>query len=523
MYLQDKTGNKFNDTAGNTQDDNRDNNFDDTQDDKLGEKCAVFGVYGKDMDVSRLTFFGLFALQHRGQESAGMAVSDGTTIKLHKDMGLVSQVFTEEIIESLKGHISIGHNRYSTCKNSTVEHAQPFISSDNSIALVHNGNLPSVDLLKQFLTSKGISAENHSDSCLMKMAIHWHMKQNDSFETAVKKAYPLFTGAFSALISTKDTIIAIRDSHGIRPLSLAKLNGGYIFSSETCAFGPMGAELIREVAPGEMVVIDENGLRSEKLAEPNQKLDIFEFIYFARHDSVMLGKLIYDVRKNFGRQLAKEWSEAAIEVDVVVPVPETSQPMAIGFSQQSGVPYEMGLQKNRYIQRTFINPDQKMRAQGVKMKLMPLPEVIKGKRVAVMDDSIVRGTTSREVVKMLFEAGAKEVHFLVSSAPIRFPDFYGIDIPNQKDLLAFNRSVEEMREYLGATSLHFLSVNGMLEATGLPESNFNTSCFTGTYPIDIAERALEFFHPTEPIFADEAPHETRAIKKAEEKKTETVA
>ncbi len=483
--------------------------------DKLGEKCAVFGVYGKDMDVSRLTFFGLFALQHRGQESSGMAVSDGETIKIHKDMGLVAQVFNEELIESMKGHISIGHNRYSTSKTSTVAHAQPFISADNSIALVHNGNLPSTEVLKDFLMSKGVIAEGHSDSCLMKMAIHWYIKQGDKFEVAVKKAYPLFTGAFSALIMTKDTMIAIRDSNGIRPLSLAKLNGGYIFSSETCAFGPMGAKFIREVLPGEMVVLDEQGLRSEQLAEPNQKLDIFEFVYFARHDSTMLGKLIYDVRKNFGRQLAKEWGLVAGDIDIVIPVPETSQPMAIGFSQQSGVPYEMGLQKNRYIQRTFINPDQKMRQQGVKMKMMPLPEVIAGKRVAVIDDSIVRGTTSREVVKMLFDAGAKEVHFLSSSAPIRFPDFYGIDIPDQKLLLAFNKSVEEMREYLGATSLHFLSVKGMIDATGLDASQLNTSCFTGTYPIDIKERALEFYHPTEPIFPESAPHETVAIKKVE--------
>jgi amidophosphoribosyltransferase len=231
----------------------------------------------------------------------------------------------------------------------------------------------------------------------------------------------------------------------------------------------------------------------------------------------MLGKLIYDVRKNFGRQLAKEWGLGSKDIDVVIAVPETSQPMAIGFSQETGVPYEMGLQKNRYIQRTFINPDQKMRQQGVKMKMMPLPEVIAGKRVAVIDDSIVRGTTSREVVRMLFEAGAKEVHFLASSAPIRFPDFYGIDIPNQKDLLAFNKSVEEMREYLGSTSLHFLSVKGMIEATGLDASLLNTSCFTGTYPVDIHERAFEFCHPTEPIFADTAPHETVAIKRPEEK------
>src|SRR3989344_2707163 len=408
-----------------------------------GEKCAVFGIYDKGVDVSRTAFFGLFALQHRGQESSGIAVSDGERIASHKNIGLVTQVFTEGSIEALSGHIAIGHNRYSTSKSSSLEYAQPFIA-DNRIALAHNGNLPSTTALKSFLKFKGIPTEAASDSRLMVDALGWHLKRGLGIEEAMRQCFPLY---------------------------------------------PIGATFIREVAPGEMLIVDEEGLRSVELAPPNQKLDIFEFIYFARHDSELLGKSVYDVRKNFGKHLARE---CKLEADVVVPVPETSIPMAVGFAQESGIPYEMGLTKNRYIQRTFIEPDQRLREQGVKMKLTPLPHVLSGKRVVVIDDSIVRGTTSRQVVQLLFEAGAKEVHFLVSSPPIRFPDFYGIDISKQDELLAFNRSVEEMRAYLGATSLYFLSIPGMIEATGIPGERFNTSCFTGTYPIDLKERSREF-------------------------------
>ena len=453
-----------------------------------GEKCAVFGIYDKGVDVSRTAFFGLFALQHRGQESSGIAVSDGERIASHKNIGLVTQVFTEGSIEALSGHIAIGHNRYSTSKSSSLEYAQPFIA-DNRIALAHNGNLPSTTALKSLLKFKGIPTEAASDSRLMVDALGWHLKRGLGIEEAMRQCFPLFTGAFSIVAMTKDSLIAARDAYGIRPLVLGKLNGGYVVASETCALYPIGATFIREVAPGEMLIVDEEGLRSVELAPPNQKLDIFEFIYFARHDSELLGKSVYDVRKNFGKHLARE---CKLEADVVVPVPETSIPMAVGFAQESGIPYEMGLTKNRYIQRTFIEPDQRLREQGVKMKLTPLPHVLSGKRVVVIDDSIVRGTTSRQVVQLLFEAGAKEVHFLVSSPPIRFPDFYGIDISKQDELLAFNRSVEEMRAYLGATSLYFLSIPGMIEATGIPGERFNTSCFTGTYPIDLKERSREF-------------------------------
>lgn len=454
----------------------------------LGEKCGVFGVYGKGFDVARITFFGLFALQHRGQESSGIASSDGKHIESHKGMGLVSQVFAEDDIKKLSGHIAIGHNRYSTAGGSHVDQAQPTIVGDWSIALAHNGNLPSTVALETFLRDRKIETNGLSDSRMIALAISALVDESASLEDAIKKTYPLMTGAFSILIMSKDKLIAIRDKCGIRPLSIATLNGGYVFSSETCAFQTVGADFFRDVNPGEMVVVDANGLRSEQVVKPNPKLDIFEFVYFARPDSHLLGKSVYSVRRNFGVQLAKEYP---LRADVIIPVPETAIPVAIGYANESGIPLEMGITKNRYIHRTFIEPEQHLRDQGVKAKLSPIIETIKGKRVAIVDDSIVRGTTSRKIVEMLFGAGAKEVHFLVSSPPIMFPDFYGIDTPKQKNLLASDKSIPEMKAYLGATSLNFLSYQGMIEATGIPEAQFSTSCFTGEYPIDIRERRKE--------------------------------
>lgn len=459
--------------------------------DAFGEKCAVFGVYGEGMDVARLCYFGLFALQHRGQESSGIATADGATIRCHKDMGLVSHVFSEEAIETLKGYMAIGHNRYSTSGGSTAEHAQPLVL-ENMLAFAHNGNLPSTTALSNFLTEKGIESHGYSDSCLMAKAILWHLKQGMTLAKAVQTAYPLFTGAFSIVAMTKDELVAARDAYGIRPLSLASLNGGYVVSSETCAFNTISAVFLRDILPGEMVVIHKQGITSVPIAQPNPKLDIFEFIYFARHDSNLLGRSVYEVRKNLGRNLAREYP---LEADVVIGVPETSLPAALGYAQESGIPYEMGLNKNRYIQRTFIQPDQKLRDKSVRMKLSPIPEVLEGKRVVVIDDSIVRGTTSKRIIELLFSAGAKEVHFLISSPPIQFPDFYGIDTPEQSSLFAYNKTVKEMNEYLGATSLHFLSLQGLIASTGLPQESFNTSCFTGEYPIDLHERSKEFNHP----------------------------
>ena len=455
---------------------------------KLGEKCAVFGIYGKGLDVSRLTFFGLYSLQHRGQENSGIATTDGEKIYCHKGIGLVAQVFNEKIIQSLPGYIAVGHNRYSTSSGAGIEYAHPVEVSDNSLTLVHNGNLPSTTLLVKFLKDKGVELSNSSDSMIITEAIHTLVKEGKKIEDAIEEIFPLMTGSFSLLIMTKDKLIALRDQYGIRPLSIAKLNGGYVFASETCAFHPIGANFIRDVNPGEMVVVDDQGLKIKQIVKGTQKLDIFEFVYFSRPDSVLLGKSVYDIRKKFGKRLAEEY---LIEADVVIPIPETSIPVAIGYASASGIPFEMGIVKSRYIHRTFIEPEQHIRDQGVKLKLAPLKEFIENKRVIVVDDSIVRGTTSRQIVKMLFETGAKEVHFVISSPPVKYPDFYGIDLPKQDALLASNMSIEEMNKYLGSTTLNFLSYDGMIEATGLPESVFCTSCFNGKYPIDLKERKDE--------------------------------
>lgn len=457
----------------------------------IGEKCAVFGIYGKGLDVSRLSFFGLYALQHRGQESSGIASADGKRIYCYKHAGLVNQVFNEEIIRSLFGFCAIGHNRYSTSSGTDSRHAQPVEVDDHSFVLVHNGNLPSTELLEDFLDKKGVELTEITDSKLIAEAIYYYTKTGMEIEKAIKKVFPLITGTFSILIMTKDKIIAIRDKFGIRPLSIGKLGRATVFASESCAFHPIGAKNMGDVLPGEMVVVDKNGIRREQIVKGVQKLDIFEFVYFARPDSHLLGKAVYEVRKNFGIELAKEHK---ILADIIIPIPETSIPSAIGYSIESGIPFEMGIVKSRYIHRTFIEPDQRTREQGVKLKLAPLREVIKGKKVIVIDDSIVRGTTSRQIVKMMFETGAKEVHFVVASPPVKFPDFYGIDLSKQTELLANNMTIAQMNKFLGSTSLNFLSYEGMIKATGLPESVFCTSCFNGDYPLDIRERKDEVIY-----------------------------
>lgn len=451
----------------------------------LHEKCAIFGVFGKSSDAARITYFGLFALQHRGQESSGITVSDLTTLTTHKGMGLVDKVYSEQNLEKLKGLIAIGHNRYSTYAGSFLEHTQPFTGEENIVALAHNGNLPNVQALLEFLHKRKIKTDNLSDSRLMHLAITSFMKDGLPVEDAIKKSFPLFTGAFCLLVMTKDKLVAIRDEFGIRPLSIGTLNGGgFVFASETCALDSVNAKYLRDVAPGEMVVVSNKGLESHVLATPNQKLDIFEFVYFTRPDSVLLGKSVYEVRKNLGHELAREYRKKA---DVVIPIPDSSIPAAIGFAEKSGIPFEFGLVKNRYIGRTFIMPDQKLRDVSVQMKLNPIDKIIKGKRVILIDDSIVRGTTVKRLIKMVRDAGAKEVHLLSSCPPVKYPDFYGIDTPFQKDLIGAQMKVKEIEKFVGADSLYYLSYEGLIKATGLPESVFCTSCFTGNYPIDIGE------------------------------------
>lgn len=474
----------------------------------LHEKCAVFGIFGSNDSslaeaankVARETYFGLFALQHRGQEHSGIASTDGKKLHMHKNAGLVSQIYTEDILKKLPGFAAIGHNRYSTSNGNNVEYAQPFLY-DNLFAFGHNGNLPSTKKLVKFLKKNNEITENLSDSQLMTQAIGVYMKKGKSLADSIAKAYPLFTGAFSCVTLGLNELIAFRDPCGIRPLVLGKKGNEMIVSSETCALDTLGAEFIREIEPGEMVIITKNGkknkIASRKLGKAKPKLDIFEFVYFSRYDSVMLNKSVYEVRKNLGRMLARQnktqykMKSGVNNVDMIIPVPESAISASIGYAEESGIPFEMGISKNRYINRTFIEPTQELRAEKVRMKLSPLRSIIRGKKIAVMDDSIVRGTTSKQIVKMLFDAGAKEVHFLVSSAPIRFPDFYGIDTPNQTELIASKKTIKEICEFLGATSLSYLSIDRMISATELPKKRLSLSSFDGVYPIPIHERKKE--------------------------------
>ncbi len=455
---------------------------------EVREKCGIVGVYGKNLPISKLAFFSLFALQHRGQEASGITTSNGKKLHTHKGAGLVAQVYKEKDIENLKGHIAIGHNRYSTSGGKALDHAQPVVNTNNSFALAHNGNLPSVKSLEEFLASKKALRKNRIDSELIADAINVHLKEGNSLALSVKKVFPLITGAFALTMMDKNTLVAVRDMYGMRPLVLGKIDDGYIVASETCALSTIGATFERDVKPGEMIVINEHGMESIQLAKPNPKHDIFEYVYFARPDSIMNGKLIYDVRKNFGKALAHEFK---VKVDFVVPVPDTATPVAIGYSQASSTPIEMALVKNRYVHRTFIEPDQKSRRHSVALKLIPLPSVLKGKKVAIIDDSIVRGNTCKRLVETIFKSGAKEVHLIISSPPIRFPDFYGMDTPKQDELISSSKTIEETRQFLGATSLHYLSLDGMVKSIGLPKEHLSTSCFTGIYPIDLKERLSE--------------------------------
>ncbi|MDP4038848.1 MAG: amidophosphoribosyltransferase [bacterium] len=456
--------------------------------DKLKEKCGVFGVYGKDLDVSRLTYFGLWALQHRGQESSGIVTANSNKFFSHTKPGLVAQVFDDGILDYLKGHIAIGHNRYSTSGGSHDAHSQPVIYDDDSVSLAHNGNLPSTRQIEDFLISKDRYLEDRNDSEMMADAIRYYLDEGNSLKEAISASYDFFTGAFSTLVITKNQLAAFRDKYGIRPLAIGKLNGGYVFSSETCAIDTVGAKYLRDVRPGELVIAGENGLKSYQLAKPNPKLEIFEFIYFSRPDSVLLGQKVNEVRRRLGMNLAKE---SPVNADVVIPIPDSAIPAALGYSSQSKIPFDHGLIKNRYIHRTFIQPVQKLRERDVQMKLNPLKEVLNGKDVIVIDDSIVRGTTMKKIVQMLRQSGVKKVHIRVSSPPIKYPDFYGIDTPNQKKLIAASLNVDQIKNEIGADSLNFLSYPGMIDAIGIDEDKLCTACFSGDYPIDLLERSKE--------------------------------
>lgn len=451
----------------------------------MREKCGVFGVYAPGLaaaEVARLVHTGLWTLQHRGQESTGISVSDGTSICTHKGKGLVAHVYDEESLRRLVGHIGIGHNRYSTSGGDGLPHSQPVTGRGTLLALAHNGNLPNLAPLSHSLTNSGIDITGANDSELMHAALERELSRGVSLEDSVGACFPLFTGAFSLALLTPGALAAARDVGGIRPLALGRIGDGYVVSSETCAIDAVGGTFLRDVQPGELVIIDEGGLRSVQLAPGKEQMDIFEFVYFARPDSVLLGRRVNEVRRQFGIQLAREHP---VRTDVVIPVPDSGVPAAIGYAGEAEIPLDVGLVKNRYIHRTFIQPAQRLRERGVRMKLNPIAEVLRGRRVAVVDDSLVRGTTARQIVTMLRHAGAREVHYLVSSPPVRYPDIYGIDLPNAADLVAATMSVEEIRQSIGADSLAYLSYDGMIQATGLPDDHFTTSCFSGVYPLDV--------------------------------------
>jgi amidophosphoribosyltransferase len=447
--------------------------------------CGVFGIYAPrdapDRGVARMTFFGLYALQHRGQESAGIAVSDGSRITAMKDMGLVSQVFDESKLSGLEGHIAIGHARYSTTGSTVWQNAQPVVrhARGHTVALGHNGNLTNTTELREEMLARRVSLRSTSDTEVIAALIAEH--EGGDLGDAVEEAMSRIEGAFAAVVLTERGLAGFRDPDGIRPLVVGRLGDAWVLASETCAFDLIGARAERELEPGELVVIDEEGPRFRRTGAGRGALCVFEYIYFARPDSVMRGRGLHEVRRQMGERLA---AEAPVEADVVIGVPDSGTPAAVGFAQRSGIPFGEGLVKNRYVGRTFIQPDQALRERGVKLKFNTLPSVLEGRRVVVVDDSIVRGSTTRKLVQMLFEAGAREVHLRISSPPIVSPCFYGIDMADQDQLIAAGRTVEEVRARLGATSLAYLSLEG-LEATAGPADGFCRACLTGEYPTEI--------------------------------------
>ncbi len=452
------------------------------------EECGVFGIYADGEDVARLAYFGVFGLQHRGQESAGIAVSDGSRIRMFKDMGLVNQVFDETVLRDLQGHIAIGHNRYSTTGSSLLQNAQPVICDSpqfGTIAIGHNGNLINTSDLRAELEAEGEQFESTSDTEVIARLIA--RSSESTIEKAVEEMMHKALGAYSLVVLTADKLLGVRDPYGIRPLCLGRLNTEhYILSSESCALGLVGGRFMREVEPGEIIVIDKSGLREiQALPTARHALCVFEFIYFARPDSLMYHKSLHLARRRMGHELAREHPVRGAHN--VIPVPDTGTPAAIGFAEAARTAYGEGIIKNRYIHRTFIEPDQRMRDLGVRMKFTPLRETLAGKRIVMVEDSIVRGTTTGPTVKMLRDAGASEVHVRISSPPIKYPCFYGIDMAKQKELIAAQKSVEEIREHIGATSLGYLSIQGLVRAIGLKRDKFCLACFDGKYPIEIPD------------------------------------
>lgn len=472
--------------------------------DKPREECGVFGIYAPGRDVARLTFFGLYALQHRGQEGAGIATADGQRAYIHKDMGLVSQIFNENNLSPLKGHLAIGHNRYSTTGGVHLRNVQPYLieTVHGPMALAHNGNLTNALVLRQMLLQRGVGLSSTSDTEMMTQilaapAVVWNhqtmpLETDDHWIAHIQALMHIAEGAYSIVIMTRNALYAARDPHGLRPLCLGTLPEGYVIASESCALSTIGAEYLRYVNPGEIIRIDEKGITSFEGKEPKQRsLCSFEYVYFARPDSLLDGQMVHKVRQNMGHHLAQE---APAEADIVIGVPDSATPAAIGYSQASGIPFSEGLTKNRYIGRTFIQPEEGLRQQSISLKYNALTSNLEGKRVVLVDDSIVRGNTARPLVQLLRDGGATEVHMRVSSPPVKHPCFMGVDMATRDELIAHRMQIQEICEQIGADSLAYLSHDGMLtairETVGFPNT-YCTACFSGKYPVFIPEWLFE--------------------------------
>jgi amidophosphoribosyltransferase len=471
------------------------------------DACGVFGVWAPGEDVAKLTYFGLYALQHRGQEAAGIAVSDGSGVVVYKDLGLVAQVFDEPTLASLRGYLAIGHTRYSTTGGSTWENAQPTIRSNTAgttIALAHNGNLVNTAELAKETAERGMDSDGStSDTALVTTLLT--SLPDLSVEAAALEVLPMLRGAFSFVFMDESTLYAARDPYGVRPLVLGRMERGWVVASETAALDIVGASVVREVEPGELIAIDEHGLRSARFAVPEPKGCLFEYVYIARPDTTIAGRNVYSARVAIGRKLAKEHP---VEADLVIPVPESGTPAAIGYAEASGITYGAGLMKNPYVGRTFIQPSQTLRQLGIRLKLNPLRENVRGKRVVVVDDSIVRGNTQRAIVRMLREAGALEVHVRISSPPVNWPCFYGIDFATRAELLANGLDNEGIRRSIGADSLGYVSLAGLIAATEQPKTRLCRACFDGEYPIELPAGNLIGKHVLEGVgrrVADQTP------------------
>ena len=454
------------------------------------EECGLFGVWAPGDDVARLTYFGLFAQQHRGQESAGIAVSDGHNILVYKDLGLVSQVFNEATLTTLHGDLAVGHTRYSTTGSTTWDNAQPVFKTDgiHSLALGHNGNLVNTRDLGARVAKQGAAASTDSD--IVTTMIANEMAALGGLEEAAMRVLPSLEGAYCFVMMDERSVYAARDPHGVRPLSIGRLPNGFVIASETCALDIVGAVFLRDVEPGELVRIDDRGLHSVRFAEsPRRALCIFESVYLARPDSRLGGSSVHESRREMGRILA---NEHPADADLVIAVPTTGHSAAQGYSEVSGIPYGDGLYKNQYVGRTFIQPSQTLGDRGVKLKLNPLPDSIRGRRLIVIDDSIVRGTTTKQVVAALREAGATEVHIRITCPPIQWPCFYGIDMPTRQELIGADLAVDEIRAYIGADTLGYLSLDGMVAAAGGPKESYCRACFDGEYPIEVPAHAGKF-------------------------------